>query len=283
MRAKGIDAGRTTDARRRWRRGVAAAAGLGGPALVLVLLASVVTANTAVTKVIVAPYKGVHAILKDTSTPTGCGGGAHGTKSYFNVTSGVGGFVDNGSTKWCTTSTNNSIVEEGSFTVAFPIHVKANGTYSIAALWLTQAYGSVNLSAGTCTASPTAYYSGCTRSAATFVYGSAFLLDKTTGIHTKLSNKWPGNSTYISNYTSCIYRGCTSTGKKTTGSLHTGAAYWAWYWNGTVLNTTHIYTLKMTVFGGVSLLLYTSGGASLTGASADGQLNTGTTATSTST
>ncbi|MCI4339672.1 MAG: hypothetical protein L3J73_00165, partial [Thermoplasmata archaeon] len=49
----------------------------------------------------------------------------------------------------------------------------------------------------------------------------------------------PGNFTYLSNYTSCVYTHCGSkvTGKAT-GSLHTGSAFWAFYWNSTSVNAT---------------------------------------------
>jgi hypothetical protein len=266
-----------------WRggagRGLRRAALGAGPAAVVLLIALSASGApvSGTTHTYTAPYKGAHISTRTIGTMNGCGGGGHPKRVYFNRTAGVGGFSENASAKWCGSSANNSANFQGVFTVAFPFHVKSSGAHNISVTWLTVATGSVNLTAGTCSASSSTYYAGCTRSAAAFVYGSAYLLDKTTGTKIKLSNHWPGNSTYVDNYTSCAYGKCNSVASKLSSStLRTGAAYWAWYWNGTVLNASHNYTLKMSINGGVTVVLTTTGGATLSGASADGQLNSAT-------
>lgn len=261
----------------RWRGILATGGGAAVMAPVVVLLLMAPTAGASSVKTIVAPYKGVHPILANPTSVSGCGGGAQSVHAFFNATAGIGGFSDNASTKWCSAYTNNSANMQGRFSIGVPFKLKTSGVRNITALWLTVSFGGVNLTAGTCTGSSTSLYSGCTRSASAFVYGTAYLLDKTTGTHTKLSNKWLGNSTYVSNYTSCMYTRCSSTHSKTTSAvLSTGNAYWVWQWNLTSINATHNYSLKMTIFGGVTVTLSTSGGATLSGASADAQMNSAT-------
>jgi hypothetical protein len=228
--------------------------------------------STAVT--LSAPYKKATVILSSPSSSAGCGSYVAVKAPFFNKTSGIGGFSGNASTSWCTTSTNNSAISEGKFQVNLPISVSSTGTHTVTALWDTVARGSENLTAGTCTGSSSTLYSGCNRWAKTFVYGYAFLLDKTS--HKKIaSTKWPGNFAYSSNYTSCRYTACASSGSGGSSGSFGGSFYWAWYWNSTAMNSTHKYVLQMFILGGSSVELMTSG-ATLSGASANSQLNSAT-------
>jgi len=223
-----------------------------------------------------APYKAALVTLTNPTSISGCGKGAIVKAAFFNKTSGIGGFSDNGTTSWCTTSTNNSARYTSQIVVSIPIHVTTTGAHTISAVWITVAIGSVNMTAGTCTGSSTTAYTGCNRASSTFVYGAAYLLDKTTHKKVGPSNKWLGNSTYVANYTSCYYTTCTSTGtSKTSSSFSTGSSFWAWDWNSTAMTATDKYVLHMVIFGGVNVVLKVSG-ATLTGASANAQLNSGT-------
>jgi hypothetical protein len=223
------------------------------------------------------PYKPAKIILTNPATMSGCGTATLVSPAAFNKTNGIASFSDNANTTWCSSHANNSASSVGSVGVNFGIHVKTTGTHTVQVTWLTVATGFVNLSAGTCTGSSSNPYSGCTRSAQVFVYGTAFILDKNTNKRILLTNKWPGNATYISNYTSCHFTSCTSKVMGgSSGSLHTGAAYWFWNFTGVSLNATHNYSLKMTIFGGARANLVVTGGATLSAATADAQLNSAT-------
>jgi hypothetical protein len=226
---------------------------------------------------IMAPYTTVTAKLTNPSTVSGGGSGSHSHRTFWNNTTGIAGFSAKASTTWWTNATNSSANEYGQVVLSLPIHVKSTGAHTITVLWVTTASGYANLTAGKCTAGATSIYSGCTRSADVFVYGSAYLLDKTTNTHIASTNKWAGNHTYLSNYTNCAYSTCRSTTMGSSfGVLHTGASYWAFYFNGTAFNATHHYALKMTIYGGARVILMTSMGATLSGASANAQFNSAT-------
>jgi hypothetical protein len=223
-----------------------------------------------------APYKTAKAVLTDPNTTSGGGSGVQVHKAFWNKSAGIAGFSSTANASWWSNKTNSSANEEGEVALSIPIKIKTTGLHTISVIWLTVAAGYSNLTAGVCKAG-TGYYSGCTRAADVFVYGSATLLDKTTMKSVASTNRWTGNHTYISNYTSCLYSSCSSsTIGKATGTLHTGAAFWGFYFNGTSLNASHTYSLKMTLFGGARILLTTSGGASLTGASGNAQFNSAT-------
>lgn len=243
---------------------------------VLLIVASATLGSVGPGVTMTAPYKSALVALSNPMSTSGCGKGATVHAAFFNKTSGVGGFSDNGTSSWCTTSTNNSARFIGQIEVSLPVHVSKTGTHTISAVWVTIAVGSVNLTAGTCAGSSSTTYTSCTRSSSAFVYGSAYLLDKTTHKKVGPSNVWPGNSTYVSNYTSCYFTACSSTGTaKTSSSFSTGSSFWAWNWNGIAMNSTHKYVLRMFVFGGVNVVLKVSG-ATLTGTSANAQLNSAT-------
>lgn len=272
---KGSAQGRTN----RWRGILTTGTGasMAAVAAVLILGAPAALAGVTPNVTLTAPYKKATAVLTNPKSMTGCGSSSTVTAAYFNKTSGIGGFSSNASTTWCTSSTNNSAKVVGIVALTLPIPITTNGSHVIQATWITVAQGYINLTGGTCTPSNSSLYSGCTRASGAFVYGSAFLLDKTTHKKTPLSISWPGNFTYLSAYTSCIKTSCSTTGSGTgSKALHTGTSFWLWQWNATKLNRTHLYALKMYIFGGVSVVLMTSGGATLSGAKADAQFNSGT-------
>lgn len=251
---------------------------VGATALLMVLPATVGATTPGTT--LSAPFHHLKIAKSNPSSLLGCGTGTIVKSTSFNKTSGVGKFSDNGTIPACSTASSSSLTQEGSFTVTAPVHVKHSGTYNLSAIWLTIATGSVNITQGSCTgtASP-GTYPNCNVSASAFVYGSAYLLDKNTGTKTSLSNHWPGNSTYVWDYTYCYPAptGCKSTtSRSTSGSLHTGSSYWEWYWNGTALNSAQNYSLVMTIFGGVKLTATTAMSAKLSGDYAFAQLNSGT-------
>ncbi|HEV2317055.1 MAG TPA: hypothetical protein VGV89_05725 [Thermoplasmata archaeon] len=221
-----------------------------------------------------APYKAAIVTFKNPMSQSGCGSGTSIVPAFFNKTLGVGGMSSNGSTRWCTSSSNNSAFVEGLFQVSLPIHIRTSGAHTINATWITIARGSVNLTAGTCTQG-TSMYSSCTRGARAFVYGSAYLLDKTTHKRAAPTINWPGNFTYVSNYTSCYLGSCTSMASKHSSGSFGGTFPWLWSWSGLVLNSTHKYALVMDIFGGTYVYLMNSG-ATFSGASANAQLNSAT-------
>jgi len=221
-----------------------------------------------------APYKKATVVLTNPATVAGCGGGAIRTSAFFNKTTGIGGFSDNSSSTWCTSSTNNSASYTGRLALTLPVKFATSGMHTITVLWDTVIAGSVNLTAGTCAGSASAPYSGCTRSSEAFVYGFAYLIDKTT--HKKVaSNAWPGNFAYVDSYTSCRYTNCSTTSSAKSSATISGSFFWAWYWNKTAVNSTHKYVLSMTLSGGAAVVLKVSG-ATLSGAKADAQLNSAT-------
>ncbi|HZY71157.1 MAG TPA: hypothetical protein VFF67_09310 [Thermoplasmata archaeon] len=253
----------------RWTRTLPWTAGV---AVVLLLLPGSVAASTTIK----APFKTAGVKLTNPTTTSGCGFGSAITPAAFNRTTGVGGFADNASATWCTNATSNSASRTGQIVVSLPFKVASNGKYNITAIWVTVAVGFVNLTAGKCTGSSGTLYSSCTRSAKAYVYGTAYIADKTVPKKTKPSNVWPGNFTYVSNYTSCTYTACSSKASaQASAQMSTGSAFWQWVWTAAPLNATHKYVLVMTIFGGASVVLSVNG-ASLSGASANAHLNTAT-------
>lgn len=242
---------------------------------VLLIAAPAALGSVAPATTLKAPYKTATVVLTSPSSVAGCGSYTIIKGAFFNKTSGIGGFSSNSSTRSCSANTNNSANGESKFQLNLPVHVTTTGTHNITAVWDTVAVGSENLTAGTCAGSSSALYSGCTQFAKTYVYGYAFLLDKTS--HKKVaSSKWAGNFAYSSSYTSCRYTNCSTTGSGGSGATFGGSFFWAWYWNATKMNATHKYVLQMFIFGGASVELLAGGGASLTGGSANAQLNSAT-------
>lgn len=271
---RGTERGRGGGGRGGRRATLPRAVGTGTAVLAALLVVGLAAASAPGSKSLSAPWTTAHVKRTDPTTFSGCGTPTVVRKSFFNKTTGVGGFSDSANATECAAHMNNSAEAEGTFTVDLPIHVKTNGTYNLTILFVTVATGSVNLTAGSCSGSATTYYSGCTRGAGSFVYGTSVLKDRTTGTTTKLSGKWPGNSTYVSNYTSCVYTKCSSmASKRSAATLTTGTSYWAWYYNGTSLSSADKYTLVMTVYGGAYVRLVTTTGATLKGASGVATLN----------
>ena len=248
-----------------------------GGLAVFVALMLVIPSATAVSPNVImkAPYKKAIVTLTNTTVKNGCGNSTLVTPPSFNKTTGVGGFSGSATTTWCTSSVNNTGIAQGMIQVNVPISVKVNGTHTINAIWSTIIWGSANLTAGTCKGSSSVLYSGCTRDARAYVYGKATLLDKTTKKSVGPSNKWAGNFVYLSNYTSCYFTTCSSTTQGKSTANISGSFPWLWAWNSTQMNTTHKYVLQMFIFGGARAELKTSM-ATLTGASANAQLNSAT-------
>jgi hypothetical protein len=225
-----------------------------------------------------APYTTASVTLTNSKILSGCGKSQLVTKAFFNKTTGVGGFSARDNTTWCTTSTNNSALQEGKITVNIPIAVGTTGIHNITVIWETISTGSVNVTPGRCTGSPTIASGSCVRFAQAFVFGTNYLLDNTTRTRTSSTAPlWPGNFTAVWSNTTCSFAACTTSASAAkTSALHTGAAFWAWSWNSISLNASHIYTLHMFLFGGTIVTLTTSGGATLAFAKANAQFNSGT-------
>lgn len=243
-------------------------------AAVVVLL--VISGGAAASTTLKAPFKTAKVGLANPTSQSGCGNGSVLSPASFNRTSGVGGFADNASSVWCNTSASNSALRTGKITVSIPVKVATTGHYTITAVWITVALGFVNLTAGKCAGSASVKHSTCTRSAKAYVLGTAYVQDKTVAGKTPPTTNWPGNSTSVSNTTTCAFTTCLS--KATahhSAQMSTGTAFWQWVWNGTLLNASHSYVLVMVVYGGASVVLSESG-ATLVGARADAHLNTAT-------
>ena len=270
--------GVSVDRRERARR---TAFGLGTASVaalaVLVLLLPTALAGAAPNVTTRPPFKNATVVLSNPQSHTGGGTVKLVNSAFFNKTTGVGGFSDNASSTWRSTSMNNSARATGQIVVTLPIKVSTTGTHTISVVWITIATGSVNLTAGLCKGNRTVAVSTCTRSATAFVNGFVFLVDKTAGTSTPNTNVWPGNATSVSNVTTCAFLKCTSNHTaQTSSALHTGKAFWSWDWSGVSLNSSHSYQIKMTLFGGSEVDLMVSTGATLTGAKGNAQLNSAT-------
>lgn len=225
-----------------------------------------------------APFTTASVALTNPKTLSGCGMAKLVTKSFFNKTTGVGGFSSRANTTWCSTSANNSALQEGKITINIPISVTTTGIHNVTVIWDTIATGSVNLTPGRCVGSSTIASSSCIRLSEAFVLGTNYILDNTT--HTRTMSTaplWPGNFTAVWSNTTCSFTTCTTSASAAkTSALHTGSAFWAWSWNSISLNKSHVYTLHMVLFGGTIVTLMTTGGATLFAAKANAQFNSGT-------
>lgn len=251
--------------------------GLGWLTLIGVLTTAALVAQAAGAgaTTIRAPFTSATVTLTNPMTHAGSGRGVLVTAAFFNRTTGLGGFSDNASATWKTTSTNNSILATGRIQVNLPITVPSTGAKSVTIVWTTLAVGSVNLTAGTCRGNSTVATTSCTRFVQAFIHGFAILQDKTNNTNIRVQN-WPGNFTAVWSNTTCSFTHCTtsaSTGH--TSALHTGKAFWSWDFTGLSLVSTHKYVIEMMLFGGAQVTLSVSG-ATLKGASGNAQFNTGT-------
>jgi hypothetical protein len=242
---------------------------------VLLLLAPAVAGVSAASTVLKAPFTSATVTLSNPATRAGTGVTLLVTKSFFNKTTGVGGFSDNGSATWKSTSSNNSALAAGRIEVSLPVTISTTGRHTITVVWVTIATGSVNLTAGTCHGNASLASSSCTRFAQAFVHGFGNLVDRTNGSILRVQT-WPGNFTSVWSNTTCARLTCTtsaSTGHA--GVLHTGTAFWSWTWSSVALNASHKYVLQMFLFDGAQVTLETSG-ATLRNASGNAQLNSAT-------
>ncbi len=233
----------------------------------------IVPANLAATT-ITAPYHHTRRALSNPTSTAWCGSSAGLVSAGFSAKSGLGVFSDNASSKVCSSSTNNSGLAEGMIELTLPFSVKTNGSHTVTAYWITVAAGSLNFTAGTCTGTSSTY-SGCTRLSEAYVYGYAYLVDKTTHKKIKPQAPWAGDFVYSWNYTSCYYTMCSSSASGKPTASFSGSVPWVWTWNRTFVNTHH-YALKMYIYGGARVQLSTSNGATLPGASGNAQLNSAT-------
>ena len=104
--AKGAGRPRIRIRHRRWA--LAGATGGFGAIAVLCLVAPGLLAVAPMSKTYHAPYNSAKVFLTDPSSRAGCGGGLQSLPSFFNKTSGLGGFDSNVSTLVCSSHTNNS-------------------------------------------------------------------------------------------------------------------------------------------------------------------------------
>ena len=222
-----------------------------------------------------APFTAATVTLTNPVTHAGTGKTVIVATSFFNKTTGVGGFSDNASALWRSTATNNSALATGRIQVNLPITISTTARHTISVVWITVATGSVNLTAGQCKGNASIASSSCTRFAQTFVHGFANLVDRTNGTSIRVQD-WPGNFTAVWSNTTCAFLTCTtsaSTGH--TGALHTGKAFWSWTFSSVALVSTHKYTIQMFLFGGAQVTLQVNG-ATLRNASGNAQMNSAT-------
>ncbi len=268
---------RANDGRGRGR--AARGLGLGLAAGVFLMLLAPATLGALVpATTIKAPFTTATVTLANPKTMSGCGSAKLVTKAFFNKTTGIGGFSSRDNSTWCTSSTNNSALQEGKITLSIPIPVTTTGIHNITVIWETIATGGVNVTPGRCVGSATIASGTCVRFAQAFVLGTNFIQDGTTHVKTvSTSPLWPGNFTAVWSNTTCSFTSCsTSASSARTSALHTGNAFWSWTWKSISLNASHSYTLHMTLFGGTIVTLMETGGATLTSAKANAQFNSGT-------
>ena len=244
-------------------------------ALVLLLVPSSVGGAGLSSTVLKAPFTSATVTLTNPITHAGMGKTTLVVKSFFNKTTGVGGFSDNASSTWKSTNANNSAQATGRIQIVLPITIPTTARHTITVVWITMATGSVNLTPGTCRGNASLASTSCTRFAQTFVHGFANLIDGTNGSTIRVQT-WPGNFTSVWSNTTCAFLVCTSSSSTAhSGSLHTGKAFWSWTWSSVALNASHTYTIQMFLFGGAQVTLKVSG-ATLRTASGNAQLNSAT-------
>lgn len=244
-------------------------------AAVVLLIPVSASATPFASTVIKAPFTTATVVLSNPMTHAGSGKNTLVAKAFFNKTTGVGGFSDNASAVWKTTSANNSALATGRIEVTVPVTITTTGRHTLTVLWTTMAIGSVNLTAGTCHGNRTVATSNCTRFSQAFVHGFANLVDKTNGSVIRVQS-WPGNFTSVWSNTTCAFLVCTTSASAGhAGVLHTGKAPWIWSWSSVTLVATHSYTIQMFLFGGAEVTLQVHG-ATLKGASGNAQLNSAT-------
>ncbi|MCI4368743.1 MAG: hypothetical protein L3K09_04190 [Thermoplasmata archaeon] len=222
-----------------------------------------------------APYKKATAVLTNPKSSSGCASTTQPVLAFFNKTNGIGGFSDNATAPKCTTSYNFAAMSEGQMVITLPLKAVATGTYTVTATWDTIIASWANITSGSCKLAGSFTSGWCNVTARAFVYGSAFLLDKTTHVKTALTTKWPGNFTYVWNYTTCSTGTCASKTSPTLTGTEIGNFPWIWDWQNVKLSSTDHYVLVMTIFGGASASI-TSFWTTITGASANAQMNSAT-------
>lgn len=256
---------------------------LGGMATVPVLLIALLLISPLAagavpnTTTLKAPFTKAVVTLTNPVSHAGSGVTSILVASFFNKTTGVGGFRDAASAVWRSHSgTNNSALATGRIQVNVPISITTTGAHTITAIWITIANGGVNLTAGKCSGNASVASTSCTRFAQSFVFGFGTLIDRTNGSTIRVQT-WPGNSTSLWSNTTCAFKVChTASSVGATSSLHTGKAFWSWSWSSVSLVSTHKYILEMFLFGGGEVTLSTNG-ATLSGASGNAQFNSGST------
>jgi len=263
-----------------WRGRIAAgglATGLAVGAMVM-LVAPTVLGSVVPFTVLKPPFTTATVKLANPKVLAGCAVGKIVTSTFFNKTTGIGGFSSRGNSTWCAANTNNSVSQTGQITIDIPISVTKTGIHNVTVIWDTIATGSVNITPGRCVGSATIASSSCTRFSDAFVFGTNYIADQTTHTRTTSSSPvWPGNHTSVWANTTCSFTTCTtSSSAAKTSALHTGNAFWSWDWFSISMNASHTYSLHMVLFGGVIVMLTTTGGGTLTGAKGNAQFNSGT-------
>lgn len=239
---------------------------------VLLLVAGAASAGGSSSKTLTAPFTTAHVKRADTTLTLGCENYTFVRKASFNTTTGRGGFEANDSAHWCNANTNNTAEVRANFTVTFPIHVGTSGNRSIAVAWETIANLTANLSLGRCISRTVTGTVTCERVAAASLVGALSLEDLTTGTLTSAS--WTGFRAHVDSMTSCSNTRCSTTGTKATSvNVSTGVSNATWFLNGTMLNSTHHYLLRLTISGEVYVQLSISGIASILGATADARVD----------
>jgi hypothetical protein len=245
-------------------------------ALVVLLVPSSTSGALLASTTLKAPFTTATVTLTNPMTHAGTGKNTLVAKAFFNKTTGIGGFSDNASATFKSTSANNSAFASGRIQLSLPITITTTGRHTLTVVWVTMATGSVNLTPGTCRGNATVASTSCTRFAQAFVHGFANLVDKTNGSTIRVQT-WPGNFTSVWTNTTCAFAVCTSSSSTAhSGSLHTGKAFWSWIWSSVALVSTHTYVIQMFLFGGAQVTLLVHG-ATLRSASGNAQLNSATT------
>lgn len=257
--------------------GLGTLATVGGVGLLLFLLPLTGAAGTGTT--FHAPFKGMGVVPSTISRTAGCGKATTAKASFFNATTGMGGFSSSASvSKSCASFLpGDSGVAYGQFELTFPVNVSTtSSTHSISVIWSTIINGSVKLTLGTCKTNASVILSYCDQVASAYVHGFATLVDLTNGSRVK-SVMWPGNFTTQETNRSCVFGVCTTntTGTGSGSSKIVGTFLWSWTWSKVTMNRTHAYFLDMVLYGGATAALNVWD-ATITGGSASASLNSAT-------
>jgi hypothetical protein len=127
------------------------------------------------------------------------------------------------------------------------------------------------LKVGRCTVNLSASVSYCVQGSESYLYGWAWLNDKSNGTSIASSTAWPAADHFIENTTDCFSGACSFYQWGSAGSF-SGAQSFSWWFNISSMQKSHHYVLWVYFSGGTYVSAEASN-AVLTGARATAGLN----------